>query len=49
MKKDIKLKKAEKASNIKSFIVIEPGLVLTLKKNQLLTKDELFHYQRKFG
>ena len=49
MKEDIKLKKAEKASNIKSFIVIEPGLVLTLKKNQLLTEDELFHYQREFG
>jgi len=49
MKKDIKLKKVEKASNIKSFIVIEPGLVLTLKKNQLLTEDELFHYQREFG
>ena len=49
MKEDIKLKKIEKTSNIKSFIVIEPGLVLTLKKNQLLTEDELFHYQRKFG
>ena len=49
MKEDIKLKKVEKTSNIKSFIVIEPGLVLTLKKNQLLTEDELFHYQRKFG
>ena len=49
MKKNIKLKKEEKASNIKSFIVIEPGLVLTLKKNQLLTEDELLHYQRKFG
>ena len=49
MKKYIKLIKVEKESNIKSFIVIEPGLVLTLKKNQLLTEDELFHYQRKFG
>ena len=49
MKKDIKLKKIKKTSNIKSFIVIEPGLVLTLKKNQLLTKDELLHYQREFG
>ena len=49
MKKNIKLKKVEKASNIKSFIVIEPGLVLTLKKNQLLTEDELLHYQREFG
>ena len=49
MKEDIKLKKIKKTSNIKSFIVIEPGLVLTLKKNQLLTEDELFHYQREFG
>jgi len=49
MKKNIKFKKVEKASNIKSFIVIEPGLVLTLKKNQLLTEDELLHYQREFG
>ena len=49
MKKNIKLKKVEKASNIKSFIVIEPGLVLTLKKNQLLTKDELLHYQKEFS
>ena len=49
MKEDIKLKKVEKVSNIKSFIVIEPGLVLTLKKNQLLTKDELLHYQKEFS
>ena len=49
MKEDIKLKKIKKASNIKSFIVIEPGLVLTLKKNQLLTKDELLHYQKEFS
>ena len=46
MKKDEELKKISK---IKSFIVIEPGLVLTLKKNQLLTKDELLQYQREFG
>ena len=46
MKKDEELKKISK---IKSFIVIEPGLVLTLKKNQLLTKDELLHYQGEFG
>ena len=45
----MKLKKVEKVSNIKSFIVIEPGLVLTLKKNQLLTKDELLHYQKEFS
>ena len=49
MKEDIKLKKIKKTSNIKSFIVIEPGLVLTLKKNQLLTKDELLHYQKEFS
>lgn len=49
MKEDIKLKKVEKASNIKSFIVIEPGLVLTLKKNQLLTEAELVRYQNDFG
>ena len=49
MKEDMKLKKIKKTSNIKSFIVTEPGLVLTLRKNQLLTEDELFHYQRKFG
>ena len=49
MKEDIKLKKVKKASKIKSFIVIEPGLLLILKKNQLLTKDELLHYQREFG
>ena len=49
MKEDIKLKKIKKTSNIKSFIVIEPGLVFTLKKNHLLTEDELFHYQRKVG
>ena len=49
MKEDIKLKKVKKASKIKSFIVIEPGLVLILKKNQLLTKDELLHFQKEFG
>ena len=39
----------KKESKIKSFIVVEPGLVLILKKNQLLTKDELLHYQSEFG
>ena len=38
MKEDIKLKKVEKASNIKSFIVIEPGLVLTLKKKSIINR-----------
>ena len=42
-------KKVRKMSTIKNFIVIEPGLVLTLKKDQLLTEDELLHYQREFG
>ena len=36
-------------STIKNFIVIEPGLVLILKKDQLLTEDELLHYQSEFG
>ena len=49
MKEDLKSKKLRKMSTIKNFIVIEPGLVLTLKKDQLLTEDELFHYQREFG
>ena len=49
MKRDAKLKMVKKSSKIKSFIVVEPGLVLILKKNQLLTKDELLHYQREFG
>ena len=40
MKEDMKLKKTKKTSHIKNFIVIEPGLVLTLKKNQLLTKSD---------
>ena len=45
----IKKKEVDKTSNIKSFIIIEPGLVLTLKKNQLLTEAELVHYQNEFG
>ena len=49
MKGDAKLKMGKKESKIKSFIVVEPGLVLILKKNQLLTKDELLHYQKEFG
>ena len=49
MKEDAKSKKVRKMSTIKNFIVIEPGLVLTLKKDQLLTEDELLHYQREFG
>lgn len=49
MKEEIKLKMEKKESKIKSFIVIEPGLVLILKKDQLLTEDELLHYQSEFG
>ena len=49
MNEDIKLRKVRKMPTIKNFIVIEPGLVLTLKKDQLLTEDELLHYQREFG
>ena len=47
--KELKKKEVDKTSNIKSFIIIEPGLAATLKKNQLLTEDELVHYQNKFG
>ena len=48
-KEDLKSKKVRKMSTIKNYIVIEPGLVLILKKDQLLTEDELLHYQREFG
>ena len=47
--KELKKEEVDKTSNIKSFIIIEPGLAATLKKNQLLTEDELVHYQNKFG
>ena len=47
--KELKKKEVDKTSNIKSFIIIEPGLAATLKKNQLLTEDELVNYQNKFG
>ena len=49
MKGDAKLKMEKKEPKIKSFVVVEPGLVLILKKDQLLTEDELLHYQREFG
>ncbi len=49
MKENLKSKKVRKISTIKNYIVIEPGLVLILKKDQLLTEDELLHYQREFG
>ena len=47
--KELKKKEVDKTSNIKSFIIIEPGPVLTLKKNQFLTEAELVHYQNEFG
>ena len=45
---DMKLKEVEKVLYFESFIVTEPGLT-TLKKNQLLTEDELTDNQNKFG
>ena len=45
---DMKLKEVEKILYFESFIVIEPGLT-TLKKNQLLTEEELADYQNEFG
>ena len=49
MKEDVKSKNGKKMSTVKNFIVIEPGLVVILKKDQLLTEEELLHYQREFG
>ncbi len=49
MKENLKSKKVRKISTIKNYIVIEPGLVLILKKDQLLTEGELLHYQSEFG
>jgi len=45
---DMKLKEVEKILYFESFIVIEPGLT-TLKRNQLLSEDELINNQNKFG
>ncbi len=45
---DMKLKEVERVLYFESFIVIEPGLT-TLKKNQLLTEDELSKYQEEYG
>ena len=44
----LELKEVEKILYFENFIVTEPGLT-TIKKNQLLTEDELLHYQREFG
>ncbi len=45
---DMKLKEVERVLYFESFIVIEPGLT-DLKKNQLLTEDELAKYQEEHG
>ena len=45
---DMKLKEVERVLYFESFIVIEPGLT-ALKKNQLLTEDELSKYQEEYG
>jgi DNA-directed RNA polymerase subunit beta' len=45
---DMKLKEVEKILYFESFIVIEPGLT-SLKKNQLLSEQELSDYQNQFG
>ena len=45
---DMKLKEVEKVLYFENFIVIEPGLT-GLKKNQLLTEEELIKYQDQYG
>jgi DNA-directed RNA polymerase subunit beta' len=45
---DMKLKEVEKVLYFESFIVIEPGLT-SLKKNQLLTEEQLINFQNEFG
>jgi len=45
---DMKLKEVEKVLYFESFIVIEPGLTI-LKKNQLISEQELTEYQNQFG
>ncbi len=45
---DMKLKEVERVLYFENFIVIEPGLT-GLKKNQLLSEDELIKYQNEFG
>ena len=45
---DMKLKDVERVLYFESFIVIEPGLTV-LKKNQLLTEDELAKHQEEYG
>ena len=45
---DMKLKEVERILYFESFIVIEPGLT-GLKKNQLLSEEELTKYQDDYG
>jgi DNA-directed RNA polymerase subunit beta' len=45
---DMKLKEVERVLYFENFIVIEPGLT-NLKKNQLLTEEELIKYQDEYG
>jgi len=45
---DMKLKEVEKVLYFENFIVIEPGLTV-LKKNQLLSEEELIKYQDQYG
>jgi len=45
---DMKLKDVERVLYFENFIVIEPGLT-GLKKNQLMTEEELTKYQDEFG
>ena len=45
---DMKLKEVERVLYFEHFIVIEPGLT-NLKKNQLLTEEELTKYQDEYG
>ena len=45
---DMKLKEVERVLYFESFIVIEPGLT-SLKKNQLLSEEELVKYQDQHG
>ncbi len=45
---DMKLKEVERVLYFENFIVIEPGLT-GLKKNQLLSEDELIKYQNEHG
>ena len=45
---DMKLKDVERVLYFENFIVIEPGLT-NLKKNQLLSEEEMIKYQDEYG